>query len=78
MHSACEVVEESDAEDRGCYKDGHDFSRVLVKATVHGRIGAQHVDEQVVMADLAEESLVVPGFLVAPRRPIPEAARGKA
>src|SRR5262249_31386705 len=35
---------------------------------------AEHVYEQVVPADLTEEPLVAPGFLVAPGRPVPEAA----
>src|SRR5262245_25609551 len=35
---------------------------------------AEHVDEQVVPANLAEQPLVVPGFLVAPGRPVAEAA----
>src|SRR3989442_538190 len=42
-----------------------------------GRI-AEHVDEQVVAADLAEELLVVPGLLVAPGRTLAEAAGGEA
>src|SRR3989441_3803113 len=40
-----------------------------------GRI-AEHVDEQVVAADLAEELLVVPRLLVAPGRTLAEAAGG--
>src|SRR5947209_3897502 len=53
---------------------GLNVQRVLGDA---GRI-AEHVDEQVVAADLAEEPLVVAGLPVAPGRPVPKAARGEA
>src|SRR5207245_5930843 len=44
----------------------------------HARGIAQHVDEQVVAADLAESRLVVARLLVALRRPVAEAPRGEA
>src|SRR5438105_3119785 len=47
-----------------------DVERVLGDA----RRIAQHVDEQVVTADLTEERFVVTGVLVASRRPLAEAA----
>src|SRR5437879_10471281 len=53
---------------------GLDVDRLLGDA---GRV-AEHVHEQVVAADLAEEPLVVPGLLVAPDRPVGEPTGGKA
>src|SRR5207245_11515925 len=44
----------------------------------HARGIAQHVDEQVVAADLAESRLVVARLLVALRRPVAEPPRGEA
>src|SRR5438445_9097197 len=68
---------------------GADLAAVEAGATdtggldVHRLLGdarrvAQHVDEQVVAADLAEQRLVVAGLLVAADRPLAEAARRKA
>src|SRR2546421_8177507 len=68
---------------------GADLAAVEAGAThtggldVHGLLGdarrvAQHVDEQVVATDLAEQRLVVAGLLVAADRPLAEAARRKA
>src|SRR5437762_10664451 len=65
---------------------GADLAAVEAGAThtagldVHGLLGdarrvAQHVDEQVVAADLAEQRLVVARLLVASRRSLAEAAR---
>src|SRR5688572_30342822 len=53
---------------------GLDVHRLLGDA---GRV-AEHVDEQVVAADLAEQALVVPGLLVATDRPLAEATRREA
>src|SRR6516164_1554411 len=61
-------------EARATHAVGLNVDRLFCDA---GRV-AQHVHEQVVATDLAEEALVVPGFLVAPDRPLAEAARGEA
>src|SRR5919106_3001030 len=53
---------------------GLDVYRLLADA----RRVAEHVDEQVVTADLAEALLVVPGVPVAAGRPLAEASRGEA
>src|ERR1700687_1442486 len=42
----------------------------------HARLFAQHVHQQVVAADLAEEPIVAARLLVAADRPLPELARG--
>src|SRR5713226_917448 len=53
---------------------GLDVHRVLADAIFL----AEHVDEQVVTADLAEEPLIVPCLSVAPGRPVAKASRGEA